>query len=153
MALYLVQHGRSLPEDVDPRRGLSPEGRVEVEAMAARAAAAGIRVARIEHSGKWRAQQTAELLGAALGPAEGIHERAGLAPKDDVEVVAAKLRAADGRMLVGHLPFMERLTGWLVAGDAGCRVLAFQNAGIVALDQAPDTGAWFIRWTLLPRVD
>jgi len=31
MALYLVQHGKSLPKDVDPDQGLSDEGKSEVQ--------------------------------------------------------------------------------------------------------------------------
>jgi len=29
MALYLVQHGKSLPKDKDPQKGLSEEGIIE----------------------------------------------------------------------------------------------------------------------------
>ena len=34
MAVYLVQHGISLPKDVDPEKGLSKEGIAEVERIA-----------------------------------------------------------------------------------------------------------------------
>ena len=34
MALYLVQHGKSLPKDVDLDQGLSQEGFSEVERIA-----------------------------------------------------------------------------------------------------------------------
>ena len=52
MALYLVQHGKSLPKDIDPDQGISETGRAEVERIAAVAANYGIRIARIAHSGK-----------------------------------------------------------------------------------------------------
>ncbi len=41
MALYLVQHGRSLPKEKDPEQGLSGEGIAEVERIAG--VGAGIR--------------------------------------------------------------------------------------------------------------
>ena len=34
MALYLVQHGRSRPKDVDPDQGLSDEGAAETKRIA-----------------------------------------------------------------------------------------------------------------------
>ena len=66
VALYLVQHGKSLPKEEDPERGLSPEGLTEVEGIADAAKTNGIRVARIDHSGKKRARQTADLFASAL---------------------------------------------------------------------------------------
>jgi phosphohistidine phosphatase len=54
-------------------------------------------------------------------------------------------------MLVGHLPFMERLASLLVFGDPARLVVKFQNAGIVALDQ-DSAGRWFVRWALMPRL-
>ena len=34
MAVLLVQHGKNLPKEIDPERGLSDEGRMEVERIA-----------------------------------------------------------------------------------------------------------------------
>ena len=65
MRLYLVQHGDAVPERLDPERPLSAAGRREVEAVARLLAGAGARVAHVVHSGKLRAQQTAELLVSA----------------------------------------------------------------------------------------
>ena len=47
MALFLVQHGKSLPKEVDPEQGLSDEGRAETEAIASVAREHGVRIARI----------------------------------------------------------------------------------------------------------
>ncbi len=52
MALFLVQHGKSLSKDIDSERDLSKEGILEVEQIANTARRNGIRVSRIEHSGK-----------------------------------------------------------------------------------------------------
>ena len=73
-----------------------------------------------------------------------------LAPNDDVAAVAAALDPASGLMLVGHLPFMERLTSELVAGDPERRVFRFQGGGIVCIDS--DDQGWHIRWTLMPEI-
>ena len=62
MALYLVQHGKSLPQEADPERGLTDEGIREVNCIAKAAQENGIHVGVIKHSGKKRALQTAEIM-------------------------------------------------------------------------------------------
>ena len=152
MAIYLVQHGKSLSKDIDPQQGISEEGQAEVDRIAAVASEYGIRVAEICHSGKKRALQTAEIFAKAFDIPDRLLEREGLKPLDDVAVFAESLNPGDDRMLVGHLPFMERLTSFLVAGDPDNIVFKFQNAGIVCLDQSSDNLSWFIKWTLMPNI-
>ncbi|MCJ7772188.1 MAG: hypothetical protein MUP22_03525, partial [Desulfobacterales bacterium] len=43
-------------------------------------------------------------------------------------------------MLVEHLPFMERLTAYLITGSFEKPVFKFQNIGIVCLDKDQATG-------------
>jgi phosphohistidine phosphatase len=152
MALYLVQHGKSLPKEEDPEQSLSPEGVAEVERIAGVAGQYGVRVRSIHHSGKKRAQQTAELFVSALQPDKGVHVRRGMDPLDDVTLVAAELNSIDELMLVGHLPFMERLTSYLITGSADRLVFKFQNGGIVCLDCTADRRLWFIKWALMPKI-
>lgn len=152
MALYLVQHGRSLSKEQDPERRLSPEGIEEVKSIAETAKKHGVQVSSIKHSGKKRALQTAEIFAAALNPPQGIEEINGLQPQDDVAPIAEQLKnapgAVDNVMLVGHLPFMEKLVSFLIMGTADKPVVKFQNGGIVCLDLHPDTRGWIIKWTL-----
>jgi phosphohistidine phosphatase len=152
MALYLVQHGKSLPKDQDPQQGLSEEGIAETERIAKIAAGEGVTVSRINHSVKLRARQTAEIFARALNPQQGIQEIGGIKPLDDVVEAATALDPAENTMLVGHLPFMERMTAFLTTGSIDNPILKFQNSGIVCLDKDPDTQTWIIRWTLLPKI-
>lgn len=152
MALYLVQHGKSLPKEEDPDQGLSESGMEEVQRIADVARGYGIRVATILHSGKKRARQTAEIFADRLSPADGLHEKTGLKPLDDVTAMAGLIDSKPDLMLVGHLPFMERLTGWLITGDAGQPVFKFQNGGIVCLDRPAESGKWVIKWSLSPNI-
>ena len=68
MAVFLVQHGKSLSKELDPEQGLSPEGISDVERIADVARGYGVHVASISHSGKKRALQTAEIFYSALKP-------------------------------------------------------------------------------------
>jgi len=152
MTLFLVQHGKSLPKDIDPDQGLSEEGSSEVERIANVAKDYSIHISQISHSVKTRARQTAEIFASALKPSGGIHERSGLKPLDDVTAIADTIDSKDNIMLVGHLPFMERLTAYLITGSIEKAVFKFQNSGIVCLDKDPDTLSWIIKWTLMPNI-
>jgi phosphohistidine phosphatase len=55
-------------------------------------------------------------------------------------------------MLVGHLPFMERMTAYLVTGSAAKPIFKFQNSGIVCLNRDPEIGSWMIVWSLMPNI-
>ncbi len=152
MALYLVQHGKSLPKDVDPEKGLSEEGISEVKRIAKVAKGHNVMVFTIKHSGKKRARQSAEIFASALSPRYGVEESKGLNPLDDVVTIADRVDSGDNVMLVGHLPFMERLTSYLVTGSADNTVFRFQNGGIVCLDKDAGGVSWVIKWTLVPRI-
>jgi phosphohistidine phosphatase len=152
MAIYLSQHGRSAPKEVDPERGLTSEGRAEVERVAKTLADAGISVDVILHSGKARAAQTADVLAAMLKPKEGVQPRKGIDPLDDVRSLADALPTDGDEMYVGHLPFMERLISYLITGDADRRVVTFQNGGVVRLDWEAEAKRWVIGWTLFPNL-
>jgi phosphohistidine phosphatase len=151
MAIYLVQHGKSLPKDVDPDKGLSEEGRKEVERVASAARRHGLEVASIRHSGKKRALQTAEIIAFMLHSSGGVKEMSGLGPSDDVTNLAATIDQHENTMFVGHLPFMEKLVAYLIRGSVEKPVLRFKNGGIVCLEKEPESGAWIIKWMLLPE--
>ncbi len=153
MALFLVQHGKSLPKEKDPDQGLSKEGLAETQNMAALAAENNVQVMRIFHSGKKRALQTAEIFVKALEPEAGITKVAGLAPLDDVTIFAATLASDKNIMVVGHLPFLERLVSYLITGSPESPVIKFQNSSIICLDADDVSEEWFIRWAVFPQFD
>ena len=111
----------------------------------------GLQVHQIRHSGKTRAEQTASILGEALSPLGGVVAVPGLAPNDDVHPVANALAAeSQPVILVGHLPFLARLAGLLLTGDADRPVVQFHNAGIVCLVREKDV--WHVAWILTPEM-
>ncbi|MBM9518203.1 phosphohistidine phosphatase SixA [Desulforhopalus vacuolatus] len=152
MALYFVQHGLSASKDQDPEQGLTEIGMDEVKFIAQAAKGYQVPVGTIFHSQKKRAAQTAELLSAALQSDKDIQQITGIKPLDDVKAFAATLTCAGNSMYVGHLPFMEKLTSYLVAGSTDLTVFKFQNGGIVCLDQGSDGSTWFIKWSLMPHI-
>ena len=93
MDLYLMQHGQATTETEDPERPLTDAGRAAVQRVAKRARAAGVRISGCVHSGKLRAEQTAQLLVREIGVEPSVEARPGLAPNDPVVPVAQWLRA------------------------------------------------------------
>jgi phosphohistidine phosphatase len=152
MHLYLVQHGAAKSEAEDPHRGLTDEGRRDVERIAHSLAPLRLGLDRIEHSEKLRARQTAEILAARLRPAEGTHGIAGLAPHDDVEPVCVRLQQeSKNLMLVGHLPHLSHLASRLLGLDRNHAVVRFQMTGVVRLDR-DEAGQWEVRWVFPPEL-
>lgn len=150
MALFLVRHGRSLPEEIDSQRRLSREGITEVECVAAHAQDRGIRVGTIIHSPAARARQTAEIMASYLKPGHDAMEVTGLGPSNDVKAFARTINEHENIMVVGHLPFLDRLCSFLVTGSPDTPVVSFQSGGMVCLEKEPARNAWVIRWTLMP---
>ena len=152
MALYLVQHGKCLPKEIDQRKALSEEGAAEVKRIADVAAGYKVPVAHIVHSGKLRARQTAEIFHQVLHLKQGLGQREDLNPLDDVVSFARTIDADNHDMFVGHLPFMERLTSYLLTGSTDKPIFKFQNGGIVCLIMDPQTQHWIIKWALMPQI-
>jgi len=159
MKLYLVQHGEAKSKAEDPQRPLTERGREDVARVGAFAAGAGLQVGQVRHSGKRRAEETASILTEYLSPAEGVVAIPGLAPKDDVRPMAEALSPSlspprlggmkgGAVMLVGHLPFLDRLTNLLVTGDAERSVVRFQMGGIVCLVREDQD--WAVSWMVTP---
>jgi len=149
MALYLVRHGESVPEKINPECPLSDRGLVEVVRMAIMATGKEIVLTKIFHSGKKRALQTAIILKKYLKPLFGLEPSRGLDPNDDIFYILGLIEKAENIMIVGHLPFLEKLVSYLVTGDEDGSVVQFPTAGIVCLDKDAE-GKWEIKWTLMP---
>ena len=154
MQIYLVQHGESQPEEIDPERRLTENGARAVHRVADfLRTSGGLHVDAIWHSGKARAQQTAELLGPATRAGEGaLMQHDGLAPKDAVEPIKRELEQGNSNvMIVGHLPFLGRLAALLLTGNADNDVVAFQFGCVVCLKR-DDADKWRLEWMIVPKL-
>lgn len=154
MDLYLMQHGEATAEADDPKRPLTGPGSAAVARVAARAQMAGVRIDTCVHSGKLRAEQTAEVLAAAVAGGR-VESRHGLAPNDPIDPVAQWLRertADESMALVGHLPFLDRLASSLVANDEDGQVISFQMGGLVRLVPKRERDGFAVAWVLVPNI-
>lgn len=153
MRLYLVQHAEAKSEEEDPARPLTEKGLADIKKVALYLKEhADIKVAQINHSGKTRAEQTAQALAEALAPPRGIAKAEGLEPLADPRLWAERLaRLDEDTILVGHLPHLSRLASRLICGDEERKVVSFQMGGVVCLERDAE-GNWSVRWALTPEL-
>ena len=153
MKLYLVRHGEPKTESEDPNRPLTERGFDDIERLAGFIAAnKNVDVDTVFHSGKLRAQQTAEVLAKHLNPKNGVEKTGGLMPLDDPSVWVERLAVMDDDvMLVGHLPYMSRLASELLAGDSEKTIVTFPTGGIACLER-DSTGKWALGWVVDPHI-
>ena len=150
MRLYLVQHGPSASQEEDSRRPLTEAGRRAVHKLAQHVSQFPLSIDVIEHSGKLRAQQTAEILDLQLRPSLGSKEVEGLAPADPVGPAVERLRGEKKDvMMVGHLPHLKSLANTLLGLKAGAELIRFQMGGCLCLE-SDDRGQWIVCWLLTP---
>jgi phosphohistidine phosphatase len=100
-----------------------------------------------------RAKQTAKIIAEALKiPDSLVQSVKGLSPNDDIRLWAERIsKEREDLMLVGHLPFLEKLTSFLLCGDENARLVFFRYGAIVCLDQNEDK-SWAVRWILTPEM-
>ena len=152
MRLYLVQHGHAVDKQDDPQRPLSEAGERDVRQVAELLGEAGLRVARVWHSGKLRAEQTATLLAKRV-LAQGRPEQIdGIAPNDPVgDFVADADVWQEDTLVVGHLPFMGRLVSLLITGNPDAECVRFTPGSMVCLERTrPDQ--WVLQWMWRPEL-
>jgi len=140
--VYLVQHGKSLPENVDPKRPLSAEGIAETERISLFLKRIGLKVDQILHSTRLRAKQTAEIFAKNLN-VKNILELDILGPNDDPKLLLERLEKIERDvMVVGHLPHLSRTLSVLLEVEK--EVLKFTYSGVVCLNLENRIIEWYM---------
>ena len=152
MRVYLVQHGEAKSEEEDAQRRLTDKGIRGVQNVTDFLRPFGVKVEAIWHSGKDRAQQTAEILAGGVSATQGMLQRNGLAPKDAVAPVKQALEQSAGDvMIVGHLPFLGKLAALLIVDDEEAEIVTFQFGCVVCIERVQN-GPWKLAWMIVPAL-
>jgi phosphohistidine phosphatase len=150
MFLYLSQHAEARNKEEDPERNLTEKGRFDIEAVAHHLKRLNIEVQQIFHSGKTRAQSTAQVLAQHLQPPAGSTAAPGLAPLDDPEIWAERVAdLQENILLVGHLPHLGKLAALLMSGDKNKKLINFQMGSVIQLRRM-EPGQWALDWMIVP---
>lgn len=149
MNLYLVQHGLAVDKSIDPDRPLSEQGVKDIQRMADFLKASRVCPSRILHSGKTRARQTAKIIAVTLsGIKPGVLEN--INPNDPLDSACGVINQLDcDAMIVGHLPFMQRLVSFLLNQNENTGFF-FLPGSVVCLSKAEDR--WRMDWMVRPDI-
>jgi phosphohistidine phosphatase len=152
MKLYLMRHGAYTMDVEQQKDVLTETGRNDIIRMAAFLNQIPLRVTNILHSGKCRAQQTAELIAAGIVSQHAPQQHPGIHSEDDVSAFVNEITQwQDDVLVVGHQPFMGRLVAKLVVGNENKDCVDFQVGTLVCLEQI-DESRWLIDWVLKPKL-
>lgn len=155
MRLYLVQHGDAVPEDHDPDRPLSDQGRADIQRLLEWLASHKVRLNQILHSGKTRTRQTAEILRPLLDSSSHIYQGQGLAPNDSPEAFLRRLKADQTDTLVaGHMPFVARTVSQALTNAPDRQLVDFRPGTVAGIERG-EGASWhlfvFMRTDFLQR--
>ena len=109
-----------------------------------------VNIEEIFHSGKLRAQQTAGIIQESVAPDVELSFREGLKPNDPITGIVDDMNTANKNiMLVGHLPFMDKMAAFLLDRSHDSSGLAFRTATVVCFEQR-ENDKWTLLWTVSP---
>ena len=152
MKLYLVHHGEAVPKEQDPDRPLTDKGREDLQKLATFLERAGVRVARIIHSGKERARDSAEILRARIAPGVDLEQRKGIKPDHPVEPLLLDIHTWRLDTLVaGHGPYISKLVPSLITGNQDPKFVATKPGTIICLERE-ERVQFCICWMLRPEL-
>ena len=147
MKVFLVQHAKPKPEEEDPQKSLSQQGKAEAQKVAE--FVKNIKINKIQHSGKLRAQQTAEILAKSL--LADVVKADVLEPMADPQIWKNRLEEqSEDVMLVGHLPHLAKLASQLLTQNQEKPVISFKQGGIVCLEKTDHS--WEVAWMITPEL-
>ena len=149
MIVYLARHGEAVSVEKNPERPLSQEGKNEVEKMAFLLDTMGLKVNKVIHSGKKRAEESAEIFSKKLCNGNTSVAK-GLKPNDSVKEFWEKSKDEDNTMYVGHLPFMEKLASFILTDEEDRIPVKIKTGGVLCLEKSEER--WFIRWLISPEL-
>ncbi len=138
MMLYIVRHGQAHSKQEDPERRLTLKGREDVRKVTLVLQKQNPAIDAIYHSGKTRAQETADIIYKQLGLHCLLMRKDHLNADDDIQGIYQKIKeTSQNIMIVGHLPFVAKLTCQLICGQREGQTLPF-SAGSMAVLKRKD---------------
>ena len=154
MRLVLVRHGRAGDAPVDAERRLTDAGREGVVKVAKRLSELGVTGAAVYSSPYLRAMESAAIVAQETASAPVVEDRglASGAPVDElIRVVEAHAREPLV-VLVGHMPDLGVLAGWLSWGTRSRVIeLSVATAAHFTVESLHPTPRAVLDWMVTPQ--
>lgn len=149
MRLYLMRHGEAdMAVEDDAGRPLTANGVQQVQRMAAFLKGSSLQIEHILHSGKLRAEHTAQLMAEQLSPDLELQTVSALSGCDGLTPLLKKIDAcSEDSLLVSHLPFISRLLSRVLVANADLPIVSFLPATMVCLERCGEDD-WRMQWCL-----
>jgi len=147
MQLYIMRHGQAATPDGAMESELTRAGRLAIEQLAVRFSQSlsqqGLSLSTIFHSGKKRAEQTANIMAKSIIANTGCSILAGMRPNDDPQNIIETINHWQApTLIVSHLPFIPRLGEILAGSNAEVRTIDILPGTIITLQ--PSNHHWQI---------
>ncbi len=150
MKIYLVRHGKYVTDDSITSCPLSDEGRADIMRLADHLSKINLKIPHVFHSSKMRALATAQILANVVSESRCEYLE-GLEPNDPILPMLKKIwNFSEDVMIVGHLPFLSKLTGMLLVHDENANLVDFHPGTAVCLNY--DNNYCNILWVLTPAM-
>jgi len=146
--LYVLQHGDAVTKQEDPERPLSPIGCQDVERLAEYLTSKDVLIQRIIHSGKLRAEQSAQIIAEKLAPEVTPEKYSGISPNDDAAIFVKNIDIEKESVLIAsHMPFVANLSSILLSGTNAVN-LSFSPGTIACFEHHNDV--WSLKCMISP---
>ena len=152
MKLYLVRHGEVSTREVFPNSPLSKKGKADVFKMGKFLKDADVKIDVLWHSKKVRAVQTAQILAKIIEiDQEKVVEKEELSPNAPANNMLKQIiKENRNLMIVGHLPFLQKLSSLLLVNSEYEELIKFPLGGVVCLKREGDK--WHLLWEVIPEL-
>lgn len=150
MNIYIVQHGKAMPSDIDIERPLNRLGVDETDKMAYFIRKnIVIQINTIYSSPKKRSMQTAAIFDRYFAPQNGIMGAEWLLPEADPSEFMNKIESFSGDiMVISHKPLIPRLLSSFLCGQGDFDLLHVVNSSVTCISDID--GKFRIEWCLRP---
>lgn len=162
MRLFLIRHAHALDHENDIERAVSERGQATTRQVSAFFKANGLlKPTQFWHSPLQRAFETAAGLVSQLELDSALVETEGLAPFDDPQITAERLRiypTTHDLALVGHQPHLSLLASLLTTDSARTNLFHFKKNSVLALRRSDETHPkstlprWRVAWHYSPEM-
>ena len=149
MKLYIVQHGEAVSKEDNPERPLTQKGKEDCLKTATFLKKSRNSPKVIIHSSKTRAIETAAVFVQELG-VEYSQQKIDLSPNDSINGILSCIQKSEKDMIiVGHLPFLQKLTSYLLTGSESANIVKFNMGSCVCLEKSDDA-QWELLFYIIP---
>ena len=145
-----MRHGEALSPQVDPERGLTENGKKNIEKVAQYLKKNDISFKHIFHSKKKRARETADIMLRITSPNVTPFVHQNVTPNDDPSLIVDDINTwNEDTLIASHLPFVPNLMTLLTGQEAFLSAISFETGTLVCLEKNQHAG-WELVWATSP---